>query len=138
MHLTTSTSALSATLLDPVRSVIERGLACSALGLGVRQGEVGESDEAALRRPAWAAVVRPELAPRMPAGFIAAPVDPGLRPAVPSVGPRRATNTTSLAPSPAGATGTRTPAACAMQNAVRSERKSPGSEDPVRSARETA
>jgi hypothetical protein len=34
MHFTTSTSKLAAALLDPVRGVIERGLAGSALALG--------------------------------------------------------------------------------------------------------
>lgn len=52
MHFTTSTSKLAAALLDPVRGVIERGLAGSALALGAPLGEDNGEDNGAGESPA--------------------------------------------------------------------------------------
>ncbi len=60
MQFTTSTSKLAAALLDPVRGVIERGLAGSALALGAPLGEDSGEDNGEGESPAvrGAAVVR--------------------------------------------------------------------------------
>ena len=68
MHFTTSTSKLAAALLDPVRGVIERGLAGSALALGGPLGEDNGEGESPARR--GASVKRPDRGPGAAAGRI--------------------------------------------------------------------
>ncbi len=72
MHFTTSTSKLAAALLDPVRGVIERGLAGSALALGAPLGEDSGEDNGEGESPArrGASVKRPDRGPGAAAGRI--------------------------------------------------------------------
>jgi hypothetical protein len=77
MHFTTSTSKLAAALLDPVRGVIERGLAGSALALGGPLGEDSGEDNGEGESPAvrGASVKRPDRDPGpLLAGFRRQPV----------------------------------------------------------------